>query len=342
MGKRSRSSSVTSNNSYKATRKVPSDEFFIPEIHEYKCIQEINFNVSQLKQIAKYYKQKVSGNKNELKMRLFHHLRNSKYALMIQKQFRRFIVTSITQLHGPGLLNRSICTNPCDFYSLDPITELPFGRLFTISDNGFVYGFDIDSLSMYIKKQKEVNSKALINPYTNVEFHVNICNYVKKYNKLKHILKFNLREIPAESEEPKQQVITIESKTLEIFQMIDGYGHITDINWFIGLNHRKLIRFNRELYDIWNYRAQLTEDVKRSICHPHGNPFISLYNVNVDMFSVLQNNTLQIMKNILTKGVNNDSSALGAYYILSALTLVSPEAAETNPWLYESVMPHIV
>ena len=60
------------------------------------------------------------------------------------------------------------------------------------------------------------------------------------------------------------------------------------------------------------------------------------------MFSVLQNNTLQIMKNILTKGVNNDSSALGAYYILSALTLVSPEAAETNPWLYESVMPHIV
>ena len=31
------------------------------------------------------------------------------------------------------------------------------------------------------------------------------------------------------------------------------------------------------------------------------------------------------------------SRALGCYYILTALTLVSPSAAQALPWLYDSV-----
>ena len=37
------------------------------------------------------------------------------------------------------------------------------------------------------------------------------------------------------------------------------------------------------------------------------------------------------------KGVNEESSKLGCFYVLSALTLVSEEAATALPWLYESV-----
>jgi hypothetical protein len=44
------------------------------------------------------------------------------------------------------------------------------------------------------------------------------------------------------------------------------------------------------------------------------------------------------MENLISKGINTDSKSLGAFYILSALTLVSHSAAVALPWLYESVV----
>ena len=44
------------------------------------------------------------------------------------------------------------------------------------------------------------------------------------------------------------------------------------------------------------------------------------------------------MENLISKGINTDSRSLGAFYILSALTLVSHSAAVALPWLYESVV----
>ncbi len=42
------------------------------------------------------------------------------------------------------------------------------------------------------------------------------------------------------------------------------------------------------------------------------------------------------MNNLVVRGIDRDSKALGALYILTALTLVSKEAAESRPELYES------
>ena len=35
----------------------------------------------------------------------------------------------------------------------------------------------------------------------------------------------------------------------------------------------------RELADLWHYRANLSQEVKREICPPHGNPFTGI-NIN--------------------------------------------------------------
>ena len=43
------------------------------------------------------------------------------------------------------------------------------------------------------------------------------------------------------------------------------------------------------------------------------------------------------IKHLISKGFNQDSKALGAFYILAALTLVSHNAAVALPWLYQSV-----
>ena len=47
---------------------------------------------------------------------------------------------------------------------------------------------------------------------------------------------------------------------------------------------------------------------------------------------------LNIMEKLVKNGVNRPSRCLGANYVLCALTLVSPDAAEALPWLYQSVI----
>ena len=49
----------------------------------------------------------------------------------------------------------------------------------------------------------------------------------------------------------------IEIKSFELFQYMDELGNYTDSKWFISLNRIQLIKFIRELVDIWEYRAQL-------------------------------------------------------------------------------------
>ena len=94
------------------------------------------------------------------------------------------------------------------------------------------------------------------------------------------------------------------------------------------------------IFDIWNYRANLTQNVKREICPPLGNPF---RNVNINQLTNLSYNNLfktilNILEPIVKNGINRDSQILGTYYVLSALTLVNNSAAEAMPWLYQSVL----
>ena len=120
---------------------------------------------------------------------------------------------------------------------------------------------------------------------------------------------------------------------------MDSHGNYTDINWFRSLNKNLLIKFLKELLDIWEYRANLSIHIKRQICPPNGNPFhgINVHSLVQKNKETLQRNILYIMENLISKGINQDSKALGAFYILAALTLVSHNAAVALPWLYQSV-----
>ena len=72
----------------KKRKKVSKEEFEIPEYEDYEKIVELNYNVSQLRSIARYYKQKISGNKSQLKRRLYNYLKYSLYAIKGQRCFR--------------------------------------------------------------------------------------------------------------------------------------------------------------------------------------------------------------------------------------------------------------
>ena len=95
---------------------------------------------------------------------------------------------------------------------------------------------------------------------------------------------------------------------------------------------------NRELYDIWVWRANLTNDTrcKISLIDPFNNQkpnFFTNYSLN-ELKSIL----LEVMKKLLYNAINDEYQKFGAMYILTALTIVSPSAAEAMPWYFSSVI----
>lgn len=316
-----------------------SDE--IPSIQNYNSLIQANYNVQQLKKIVKHYKLKISGNKNELVNRVFCFLKLSSLILPFQKVFRGYIQRKYNRLHGPAFLKRGLCTNEYDFLTMDDMKDLPFSQFFSYKDaDGFVYGFDILSLHNLIQKSmtNERNS-VLQNPYNRNEIDNRVILDIKQLLRLSKILKIPV-EIQIQDILPISQEKTVELQVLDLFQTIDSLGNYSNPEWFLSLNVNSMNKFLRELTDIWNYRAQLESSVKRMICPPHGNPFLSvnpqriINDTNIDSKRKM---TLIILDKMVKSGVDRDHKALGAYYVLASLTLVNENAAMTMPWLFQSV-----
>jgi hypothetical protein len=147
----------------------------------------------------------------------------------------------------------------------------------------------------------------------------------------------------------KQEVIDprkrLEMKILELFQLMNSYGNYANSEWLTALSRIEHVRFARELADIWNYRAQLTNIKKMEICPPHGTPFLgtpyftnTYINPNNIPDETLLKMNVQIIENLIKSAVDVDNKTLGSFYVLSALTLVSQPARDAMPWLYEAAL----
>ena len=121
------------------------------------------------------------------------------------------------------------------------------------------------------------------------------------------------------------------------------FNYLLETNYyffcFLDLNRQEILRFIREMADIWFYRAQITDQTRCNICPPMG---ILFRNINLNYISNLsylqvQKLALNIMEQLVNNGITHDFKVMGSYYVLSALTLVNNEAAESLPWLYQSV-----
>jgi len=319
-------------------RKVRSSDFSLLTIENYQDLNVYDYNISQLKAMSRHYKIRVSGNKMELSTRLYEYMSKSFVVTRIQKAFRRHIVKLWRYHKGNGLVDRRLCTNECDFFSLDPINEVSIEQMISINENGFIYGFDICSLSeLYIKT---TNCETMLNPFTRNELPPNLNFRMKRVTQLQRCLYMDT--IIKSVVDPVLDIYcdtNIHHRLVSIFSDIDQLGNYSDVSWFLSLNLRQHTRYLRELYDIWQYRAQLSNETKRNICHPSGSPFTSHMNhiFHSTNINYVRYHTLEIMNNLISMGVNNDSKSLGAFYVLAALTLVSRSAAAAMPWLYESV-----
>jgi hypothetical protein len=317
--------------------KINDDKIIPPTVNTYNEIPNYNYNLAQLKGFAKYYKLKISGNKNELLIRVYSYLYFSNYINKIQKIYRGFLARKYTEIHGPACMKRKLCTNSSDFITMEPVEEINFHQFLSYKDeDGFIYGFDITSFhNLFLKSPKEMK-----NPYNRNVIPETIFRNVKLILRLSRVLGFHVKLHFEDDSQTVSGEKAIELRTLGLFQAIDSLGNYSTPEWFLSLNRFQLIKFVRELCDIWNYRAQLSQEVKRNICPPNADPFRNLsmpyIHTEANMWNV-RKVILEVLEKMVNTGVDKDSKSLGAYYVLGALTLVNPETAEALPWLYQSV-----
>ena len=339
----------------KAFIKIVDEDFNVPNYKEYNHLLTTNYSVSQLKLIAKHHKLKTTGNKEYLKKRLYNYLYFSYNIINIQKVVRYNLTKKYIKLHGPGFYNKTLCSNDVDFCTLDNLTNIPYNQFISFKDdNDHVYGFDVLSLyNLFMKVTKNNKTRTpndltssndgllnVQNPFTNICFSYKVLKQLLEYIKLSSLLKIHIDlnyDDLAHLSINKQA----EMKILTLFQRIDSLGNYTNIKWFLELDKYGLIRFIRELVDIWNYRANLSQETKREIVPPRGNPFydehINVNNLPQYNFTQIRKYSIAIIDLMINKGINENSCLLGSYYVLCALTMVSSEAANTLPWLYEAV-----
>ena len=331
--------SFYTNMSFSSNKRSPKEvSGNILQYKDYENLVLYNYRLSELKLIAKHYKQKISGKKNEILNNLYNFLKLSHIIIKIQKNIRKMIVKRYIILKGPAFFKRELCNNQSDFYTLTEMKDIEYNQFISIKDkDGFIYGFDMISLYTYIKK----NKKNPTNPYNRTEFTLknNPLNTINRLIKISKILNISTNiKIENENVSYAKQ---IELRALSIFQEIDALGNYTDSSWLLSLNIHQLITFIHELYDIWTYRAQIDHITKVSICPPLGNPFINInmqYISNNLSLNQLKSTALSIIEKFIKHGINNEFKSLGACYVLTALTIVSNNAAISLPWFYQSVV----
>tara|TARA_Y100000780_G_scaffold217840_1_gene222320 strand:+ start:4316 stop:5296 length:981 start_codon:yes stop_codon:yes gene_type:complete len=314
--------------------------YVLPTPNNYEILYTGKYRIVELKKIAKKYKLKSSGKKKELLERIHTYLYKFNYATKIQSFFKGYILRKFLSLHGKYIYPsiRTKCVNETDFLTLDDIKNIPFSQFITETDSkGFVYGFDICSLYNFFKS----NVKPF-NPYNREIFSKSFIEKTKKIIYLSSVVNIPINILlNSEDNKEKNPKIILNRRIEKVFQQIDELGNITNSDWFINIskNPIKLVAFARQLKDIIDFRLQITQDIKINIYPPNGDIFnnINLSTLPLNSLENICSKVVLIMERLVLYGIDDTSKNLGSMYLLTGLTLVSQQAAEALPWLYQSV-----
>lgn len=302
---------------------------------DYIFLCKYNYTVSELKsigdkmEIPKYKKTK----KNELVIYTVNMIFLKYTIVKIQRLWRKHLICNFNKTLGPSFYNHQISNNIDDFFTSEEIREIDYYNFYSFRDeDNFVYTFNIISIFTLIK------NKSLENPYNRKKFKPEIISQVAlriRYNKILNQMSIFEEYSPKET--------TFEDKLHKVFAKIDELGNFSNASWFLNMDGLHIKRFLYELFEIWNFRTQLSQSRKVEISPPNGNPFY-----NIPRSALINNsntlhdrNSLRVMslgamERLVFRATSDSDKTLGALYILMALTLSTLEARHALPWLYES------
>jgi hypothetical protein len=323
------------------------DEFVIPTKENYTILLSFNYTIKQLKEIACHHKIKLNSTlvKGEIVNKIYTYFKHYDNAAVIQRAWRRYLWKQYNKLRGPARFKRSVCVNETDFFTMDALADIPYHQFYSFQDkDGMIYGFDVLSIYTLFQKggiagdhQKGFDQKTT-NPYNRNVLAKHIKKNVLKLIWFSRLFNDDLNVTMHTSE--STAVGTLEDRIITLFHDMDILGNYTNAQWFLSLGQPAVVRFILELNDIWSYRANLSETIKREICPNHRELFRLMYTMDIRIAAlpVVQEMALKIMEMLIRDGIHRDSKCLGANFVLCALTLVNSEAATALPWLFQSVL----
>ena len=280
-----------------------------------------------IKDLMNYYYLKIKDEKLKQKYKKqFYFDKISEFIIKLNQYKDNQSIIKIQRLYrNKNRCKYNRCKNTEDFYTFDPLPEINNKYFYSYKDlNNLYWGFDIRSLIKVIN----LNTK---NPYTTEDIPENIVKEVK--NKIKLLEKEKdykgIEEIVL-----KDRKESIKQNAVDLFSDIEFNGYSCQLSWFFDLSGRRLKELYKQLEDIWNYRAQLTNDSKKNMCPPDGNIFttpineVYSYNCKEDLQELILHN-ISKFKNALSLS----DRRLGYMYFIIGLSMVSQDCYLTHPWV---------
>ena len=285
-----------------------------------KVVRDYKINKSQKKEtyfqeLKTYYQQlQTYGNEDINKIK------------KIQFIYRYYKSEKFIKLRGEAFINKEKSNNDTDFFTYETRYEINDKYYFSYKDDkGFIWFFDIRSFN----KLLEFNQP---NPYTMNKIPEKT---IQKSKLLTSLLKLGIKDEVVDKkllQTSRKQII--KQKCIDLFCDIETSTMYCHPEWFLLLNLVNLKKLYRSLEDLWNYRLQLTNEVKSRICPPNGLAFA------MRMSNVNRINDVYELRNIILNEIIKFQSAssledkkMGYTYFIIGLGSVSRSCYLCHSWL---------
>ena len=296
---------------YTKNEIINSIKFFNKDKKNYSVLKKnILFEEYKLL-IQKYEKYK----KNDIKI-----IKN------IQNKYIGNKKNKINILRGEGFIDKSKTNNEIDFFTYETKEEISDKYYFSYKDeSNILWFFDIRSFNKLIEHNQP-------NPYTMIKIPSNIIKNAKLLSEKINLGKKD--EIINQTQLKLSRKQTIKQKCIDLFCDIESTTMYCHPQWFLSLGIPYLKRLYRNLEDLWNYRLQISNEIKSRICPPNGLVFtnrVSEVNGFRDKYD-LQNLLLnEVMK--FQRASTLEDKKMGFTYFMIGMVSVSKECYETHPFL---------
>ena len=280
---------------------------------------------SKDKTLNKKLKNELFTELNEIFMKLKRYDDDHEKIKIIQNKYKKNKLSKDIKLRGEGFIDKKLCNNDTDFFSYETINEIDDKYFFSYKDTkNFHWFFDIRSFD----KLLEMNQG---NPYNREDFPSEV---IIKAKKIIDTLKLSDSFEKVDKTIVRTRRQSIKQKIVDLFSQIENFGYECQIEWFLSLNVHKLKKLYRSLEDIWNYRLQLSNQVKINIAPPDGLVF------NIPIPQIIQYNNKEDLQDILLNEVNKFNNAitesdkkLGFMYFIIGLGSINRDCLAAHPWL---------
>jgi hypothetical protein len=255
-------------------------------------------------------------------------------ATIIRKSWSRWLARRA----GPLLWFRQESNNPADFFSADPVGEIPLGDVVSFVSEGKGYIMDIKSAVSLIEHATKA-SETPENPFNRAPLPGLFLKRVLRHSAGKAKAKAAWAPLVAMTDTQKLAL-----ETTDVFRMIEDLGYYTDPSWYMDLSRQQLQRLYMELADIWFHRATLSPADRLRIVPPVGgaSPFsVPVHTALIMHQKALRPLVLATCKMLVSAAPARSDKQLGVMYVLGAMSIVSSGASVAYPWLNDMFSPGV-